>query len=87
MEFYFLKNISFRGLTFIGRFAKHIYPKTIAIKPDSHTYSYKFQSESLLIHPKILTRKSESVLIHFPKCRYYSLPGREIVVLPLALWQ
>lgn len=44
--------------------AKHIYPKTIAIKPDSHTYSYKFQSESLLIHPKIMTRKSESVLIH-----------------------
>ena len=27
--------------------AKHIYPKTIAIKPDSHTYSYKFQSESV----------------------------------------
>ena len=44
--------------------AKHVYSKTVAIKPDSHTNSYKFQSESLVIHPKIMTRKSESVLIH-----------------------
>ena len=34
------------------------------IKADTHTNSYMLQSESLLIHPKILTRKSESVLIH-----------------------
>ena len=29
-----------------------------------HKFGYALQSESLLIHPKILTRKSESVLIH-----------------------
>ena len=29
-----------------------------------HKYVYALKSESLLIHPKILTRKSESVLIH-----------------------
>ena len=34
------------------------------IKPDTHINSYMLQSESVLIHPKILTRKSESVLIH-----------------------
>ena len=45
--------------------AKHVPPKAGAIKSDTHTNSYMFQSESLLIHPKILTRKSESVLIHF----------------------
>ena len=28
-------------------------------------FGYALKSESLLIHPKILTRKSESVLIHF----------------------
>ena len=39
-------------------------PKTAAIKPDTHTNSYMLQSESTVIHPKILTRKSESVLIH-----------------------
>ena len=38
--------------------------KTRAIKPDTHTNPYIPQSESVLIHPKILTRKSESVLIH-----------------------
>ena len=30
-----------------------------------HKFVYVLKSESLLIHPKILTRKSESVLIHF----------------------
>ena len=29
-----------------------------------HKFVYDLQSESLLIHPKILTRKNESVLIH-----------------------
>lgn len=29
-----------------------------------HKFVYDLKSESLLIHPKILTRKSESVLIH-----------------------
>ena len=29
-----------------------------------HKFVYVLNSESLLIHPKILTRKSESVLIH-----------------------
>ena len=29
-----------------------------------HKSGYALKSESLLIHPKILTRKSESVLIH-----------------------
>ena len=38
--------------------------KTRAIKPDTHTKPYIPQSESILVHPKILTRKSESVLIH-----------------------
>ena len=37
-----------------------------------HKFVYALRSESLLIHSKILTRKSESVLIHFPKCCYYS---------------
>ena len=27
--------------------AKHVYSKTVAIKPDSHINSYKFQSESI----------------------------------------
>ena len=27
--------------------AKHVYPKTVAIKPDGHINSYKFQSESV----------------------------------------
>ena len=30
-----------------------------------HKFVYALKSESLLIHPKILTRKSESTLIHF----------------------
>ena len=34
-----------------------LHPKTISINPDEHANSYKFQSESLLIHPKILTQK------------------------------
>ena len=46
--------------------AKHTCPK----EGDNQTgHQYKFvyalKSESLLIHPKILTRKSESTLIHF----------------------
>ena len=39
-------------------------PKTVTIKPDTRINSYMLQSESVVIHPKILTRKSESVLIH-----------------------
>lgn len=38
---------------------------TFPLKADPHTNSYMLQSESTVIHPKILTRKSESVLIHF----------------------
>ena len=57
--------------------AKHVYPKTMTNKPDTRTNSYMLQSESLLIHPKILTRKSESVLIHFPKCCYYGSASLE----------
>ena len=52
-------------------------PKTMTNKPDTRTNSYMLQSESLLIHPKILTRKSESVLIHFPKCCYYGSASLE----------
>ena len=44
--------------------AKHVYPKTMTNKPGTRTNSYMLQSESLLIHLKILTRKSESLLIH-----------------------
>lgn len=45
--------------------AKHVPAQSgEGIKADTHTNSYMLQSESLLIHPKILTRKSESVLIH-----------------------
>ncbi|WP_294833355.1 hypothetical protein, partial [uncultured Gemmiger sp.] len=51
------------------RYASETYlpPKREAIKADTHTNSYMLQSESPVIHPKILTRKSESVLIHFQK--------------------
>ena len=43
----------------------HLPPlKMFAINPYIRTYSYIPQSESTVIHPKILTRKSESVLIH-----------------------
>ena len=45
--------------------AKHVSPKARATKPNIYTNPYIPQSESLLIQPKILTRKSESVLIHF----------------------
>ena len=55
-------------------------PKTVTIKLDAHTNPYIPQSESLLIHPKILTRKSESVLIHFPKCCYYSPSSTRVVI-------
>ena len=51
--------------------------KRRVIKADTHTNSYMLQSESLLIHPKFLTRKSESVLIHFPKCCYYGSASLE----------
>ena len=44
--------------------AKHVYPKTMTNKPGTRTNLYMLQSESLLIHLKILTRKSESLLIH-----------------------
>ena len=37
--------------------AKHTYPKMVAIKPGSHINSYKFQSESVLVHfPKRVTQ-------------------------------
>ena len=36
-------------------------------------FVYALKSESLLIHPKILTRKSESVLIHSVKLSYQSI--------------
>ena len=45
--------------------AKHVPAQSGVIKADPHTNSYMLQSESTVIHPKILTRKSESVLIHF----------------------
>ena len=45
-----------------------------------HKFVYDLKSESLLIHPKILTRKSESVLIHFPKCCYYSPSSTRVVI-------
>ena len=45
-----------------------------------HKFVYALKSESLLIHPKILTRKSESVLIHFPKCCYYSPSSTRVVI-------
>ena len=45
--------------------AKHV---PVQSEDNQGGYTYKFvyalKSESLLIHPKILTRKSESVLIH-----------------------
>ena len=54
--------------------AKRTCPK----EGDNQTgYQYKFvyalKSESLLIHPKILTRKSESLLIHSVKLSYQSM--------------
>ena len=62
--------------------AKHVPPKAGAIKSDTHTNSYMFQSESLLIHPKILTRKSESVLIHFRIYVRYIANAKFICVQP-----
>ena len=48
--------------------AKHVYPQNDDKQTRyPHKFVYALKSESLLIHPKILTRKSESVLIHFPK--------------------
>ena len=45
--------------------AKHVYPQNDDKQTRyPHKFVYALQSESLLIHPKILTRKSESVLIH-----------------------
>lgn len=45
--------------------AKHV-PAQSGDNQTRHPYKfvYALKSESLLIHPKILTRKSESVLIH-----------------------
>ena len=37
--------------------AKHVPAQSMAIKSDTHTNSYMLQSESVLIHPKILTQK------------------------------
>ena len=45
--------------------AKHVYPQNDDKQTRyPHKFVYALKSESLLIHPKILTRKSESVLIH-----------------------
>ena len=45
--------------------AKHVYPQNDDKQTRyPHKFIYALKSESLLIHPKILTRKSESVLIH-----------------------
>ena len=45
--------------------AKHVYPQNDDKQTrHPHKFVYALKSESLLIHPKILTRKSESVLIH-----------------------
>ena len=56
-------------------------PKTGAIKTDTHTNSYKFQSESVLIHPKMLTRKSESVLIHSEKISQITALGHSYIIV------
>ena len=60
--------------------------KMFAIKPYIHTYSYIPQSESTVIHPKILTRKSESVLIRLPGHLSEHLlaaqGGKQVPVLP-----
>ena len=46
--------------------AKHVYPQNDDKQTRyPHKFVYAHKSESLLVHPKILTRKSESVLIHF----------------------
>ena len=45
--------------------AKHVCPQNDDKQTRyPHKFVYALKSESLLIHPKILTRKSESVLIH-----------------------
>ena len=60
--------------------------KMFAIKPYIHTYSYIPQSESTVIHPKILTRKSESVLIQLPghlsEHPLAAQGGKQVPVLP-----
>lgn len=61
--------------------AKHVYPQNDDKQTRyPHKFVYALKSESLLIHPKILTRKSESVLIHFPKCCYYSPSSTRVVI-------
>ena len=58
--------------------AKHVYLQNDDKQTRyPHKFVYALKSESLLIHPKILTRKSESVLIHFPKCCYYGSASLE----------
>ena len=58
--------------------AKHVYLQNDDKQTRyPHKFVYALKSESLLIHPKILTQKSESVLIHFPKCCYYGSASLE----------
>ena len=46
--------------------AKHVYLQNDDKQTRyPHKFVYALKSESLLIHPKILTQKSESTLIHF----------------------
>ena len=46
--------------------AKHVYLQNDDKQTRyPHNFVYALKSESLLIHPKILTQKSESTLIHF----------------------
>ena len=56
------------------------HPKTIAPNPDAHINSYIPQSESPVIHPKILTRKSESVLIHSEKISQITVLSHSYII-------
>ena len=56
------------------------HPKTIAPNPYTHTNPYIPQSESAVIHPKILTRKSESVLIHSEKVSQITVLSHSYII-------
>ena len=56
------------------------HPKTIAPNPYTHTNPYIPQSESAVIHPKILTRKSESVLIHSEKISQITVLSHSYII-------
>ena len=57
------------------------HPKTIAPNLYTHTNPYIPQSESAVIHPKILTRKSESVLIHSEKISQITALGHSYIIV------